>query len=1078
MQIKMKDIGEQLYTTQVNGGPSSLTMSPKQPNCNRATRPDRQEAQTLLYQGSEAEAAIMTIATCVQCKSVHKIPPQDLRKGPGQSQKEDAYVCFKCSLRPVPAQLHFVNGNPGAVHVRNEMEAISSPVNNKFKVRNFKPGKYYCDKCRFSTKDPLQYRKHTLQHEEIKFLCSHCSYISYTKGEFQRHLVKHTGIFPYQCEYCEYGAIRNDYIVKHRRRVHERAGAKRPFKTVAKLEPKRTAAVSKQSMELSKAPSPRAAFQNKVSDQLSRFSVHANRDKTHSLMSLPELKKYQKDVVCIPNKMALCEPSEVSLLGNKSVEVEVLSPSKEPVQPGMPLTVVAPSELVVPTNCLAQLIDVKVVNGTQQLVLKLFPLEENSRLETGRGDGGTSEWMTPEKGSGGQKKTLSPEAAEGNTGEFVGIDRLHSLVQKQLKNVKWMKSCNFLMPNSGVHSHQESFRGSDAIKDLQKTHSLCPPQALPSVALKSHPPASVQNSISCGPGTPANPLSKSAVSFAEDGRAPHCDSQQPLPLASLPAKVAFSGEKDLLPIGENDLEARNRISCTETMVSADRKLEDKQRENKAVGNTGQLSSAQKKDYLHINLTGEEKLRSQQPGDHPVQPKNSEKTFEGPVISSVFSLSSGSENVPEGIKWNSSTTKIKSIELLRRKIAQLIESCGKPSSLSSSGAQRRSIGQAPKLTSKATPKGIQEMSESLPSPGPGPSSGPSVGPLQTPQNEGSVTSNGQLAEQMCSKFVSIDDGNVESRVTRKTPVATPVLIPKGAVLRVLNSSEDAHIIEATCDTAVSIPCSEAQLAEPLPFCPMKQTGSGSQPLMCRRGPADMSPNLEASLRPKSKKEDTVYSTTLKKIVPVYSTQPGNNDSSRPGRPISRNLAIGKNKTKQVSSAKKKNKMQADLCRSFKDPPFFQVARQLRLIAARPDQLIKCPRRNQPVIVLNHPDVDSPEVTNVMKVINKYKGNVLKVVLSERTRCQLGVRRHHMRLTYQNSEEANHMKRQMMLKMKLKKVHKNNYQVVGSLPDDPAQCVFKCWFCGRLYEDQEEWMSHGQRHLIEATRDWDVLSSKGK
>ncbi|XP_059131790.1 zinc finger protein 518B [Peromyscus eremicus] len=1088
MQIKkMKDIGEQLYTTQVNGGPSSLTMSPKQPNCNRATRPDRQEAQTLLYQGSEAEAATMTIATCVQCKSVHKIPPQDLRKGPGQSQKEDPYVCFKCSLRMVPTQLHFVNNNPGAVHVRNETETISSPVNNKFKVRNFKPGKYYCDKCRFSTKDPLQYRKHTLQHEEIKFICSHCSYISYTKGEFQRHLVKHTGIFPYRCEYCDYGAIRNDYIVKHRRRVHERAGAKRPLKTIAKLEPKRTN-VSKQSMELSKAASPRAAFQNKLSDQPSPFSLPTNKDRTHSVMLLPELNKYQKDVVCIPNKLALSEPSEVSLLGNKNVEVEVLSPSKEPVQPGMPLTVVAPSELVVPTNCLAQLMDVKVVNGTQQLVLKLFPLEENPRLQTGRGDGGTSECTATEKGSGGQKKTLSTEAArslaaEGNAGEFVGLDRLHSLVQKQLKNVKWVKSCNFFMPNSGIHSPQDSFLGSDTIKDLQKTHSLCPPRALPSVALKGHSPASVQNSVSCGPGTAANPfLSKSALSFAEDGRGSRSDCQQLLPLASLPAKGPFSGEKGLLPVGKNDLEARNRISCPETMVSPDGKLEDKQIENKAVGNTSQVSSAQKKEYLHINITGEDTLRSQQPGDQPVQPKNSEKTgntFEGPIISSVFSLSSGSENVPEGIKWNSSTTKIKSIELLRRKIAQLIESCGKPSSLSANSAQRRSIGQAPKLTSKATPKSIQEMSVSLP--GPGPSSGPSVGPLQKPQNhnEGSVTSNGHLApQQICPKLVCGDDGKLESRVTRKTPVATPVLIPKGAVLRVLNSSEDAHIIEATCDTPVSIPCSEAQLAEPLPFCPSRQTGSGSQPLTCKRGPADMSPHLETALRPKSKKEDSICSTTPKKIVPVYSTQPGNSDSSRQGRPVSRNLTVSKSKTKQGSSVKKKNKMQADPSRCLKDPSFFQVARQLRLIAANPDQLIKCPRRNQPVIVLNHPDVDSPEVTNVMKVINKYKGNVLKVVLSERTRCQLGVRRHHMRLTYQNAEEANHMKRQMMLKMKLKKVHKNNYQVVGSLPDDPAQCVFKCWFCGRLYEDQEEWMSHGQRHLIEATRDWDVLSSKGK
>ena len=193
---------------------------------------------------------------------------------------------------------------------------------------------------------------------------------------------------------------------------------------------------------------------------------------------------------------------------------------------------------------------------------------------------------------------------------------------------------------------------------------------------------------------------------------------------------------------------------------------------------------------------------------------------------------------------------------------------------------------------------------------------------------------------------------------------------------------------------------------------------------------------------------------------------------------RSLPISKNKPRQISSSKKKSKIQTDPSRCFRDPSIFQVARQLRLIAAKPDQLIKCPRRNQPVIVLNHPDVDSPEVSNVMKVINKYKGNVLKVVLSERTRCQLGMRRHNVRLTYQNAVEANQIKRKMMLKLKLKKVHKNNYLVVDSLPDDSSQCIFKCWFCGRLYEDQEEWMSHGQRHLIEATRDWDVLSSKGK
>ncbi|XP_016059210.1 PREDICTED: zinc finger protein 518B [Miniopterus natalensis] len=1078
MQLKkMKDIGQQLFNSQVNDGRNSLTMSPRQPNANRATRPDRQEAQASLYQGSEAEAVMTTTATCMKCKSAHQIPLQDLKRGPGQSQKDNRYVCFQCSRGGAPPHVPFGSGDPSAAHIGNKAETIGSPGNSKFKVRNFKPGKYYCDKCRFSTKDPLQYRKHTLQHEEIKFVCSHCSHISYTKGEFQRHLVKHTGVFPYRCEYCDYGAIRNDYIVKHRRRVHEKAGGKRPPRAVAKLEPRRSS-VSKHT-ELLKASDLGSAPQSKLPDQLSKFSLQTDKDRAQSITLAPESKEPQKDVVCVPNKVTLSEPNEVGLL-EKSVEVEVLSPATEPVQPGMPLTVVAPAELVVPANCLAQLVDVKVVNGTQQLVLKLFPLEENGCLEAGGGDGRHSERRTAEGASAGQGKMGSAEqtkslAIEGSVGEPRGLSTLQS-VQKQVKNVKWVRSYDLFMSNSSVYSCGESLLKSARVEDLQKKRPVYPHRpALPPVALRGPPPSSaVKNSVLCGLGAAPSPFPyKAAVSFTEGGRHLHSDPPRFLPLPASPTTISFSGEKGFLPVSRNDLASRSEISFPVRMVASTRKLKDSQPEEyRAVSNTGQVSSHRKSEYLHINITGEDRLRPQQPRDKPLELKNIERTndsFDGPVISSVFSLSSGSENVPEGVKWNSSPSKIKSIELLRRKIAQLIESCGKPSSLAANNAHRRSVGQASKAPSEVTPEGIQEINVSFTG------TGYSMGTFSKPQDDGGIS--GQLTcQQIYPRFIEGSNRKTESQVTRKAHVAPPVLIPKGAVLRVLNSSEDAHIIEATCETPVSIPYSETQLIKPIPSCPKTQTDSDLQPLTGERGPIDMSHNLDISLRPKPRKESAVCSTAPKKTGPLQSQQ-GSSELSKPGKVPSRSLPVSKSKTRQVNSSKKKSKMQADASRCFKDPSIFQVARQLRLIAAKPDQLIKCPRRNQPVIVLNHPDVDSPEVTNVMKVINKYKGNVLKVVLSERTRCQLGIKRHHVRLTYQNSEEANQIKRQMMLKMKLKKVHKNNYQVVDSLPDD-SQCTFKCWFCGRLYEDQEEWMSHGQRHLIEATRDWDVLSSKGK
>ncbi|XP_040343794.1 zinc finger protein 518B isoform X2 [Herpailurus yagouaroundi] len=970
MQIKkMKDIGQQLYTTQVNDAQNSLTMSPKQPNANRATRPDRQEAQALLCQGSEAEAAVMTVATCVKCKSVHRIPLRDPKKGTGQSQKDDKYVCFTCNLGMASSHFHFVNSNPSAAHVGNKAETISGSVSNKFKVRNFKPGKYYCDKCRFSTKDPLQYKKHTLQHEEIKFICSHCSYISYTKGEFQRHLVKHTGIFPYQCEYCDYGAIRNDYIVKHRRRVHERAGGKRPPKTVAKLEPKRAGA-SKQNAELLKAPSPRTAFQNRLSDQLSRFSLHTNKDKMHNIMLLPESKEHQKDVVCVPNKVTLSEPNEVSLFENKSVEVEVLSPAKEPVQPGMPLTVVAPAELVVPANCLAQLMDVKVVNGTQQLVLKLFPLEEGNRPEASGAEGGSSERVTSEKGSTEREKMASaghtkPPPIEGNVGKLAGFDNLHSAVQKQLKNMKWVRSYDFFLSDSRVHNRGESLLNPDTVEDFQKKSSMYPHRpALPSLSFKGHSPSAiVKHSVLHGLRTASSPFPhKAAVSFTEDRRHLHSDSHSFFPLAAPPAAVP-SGDQGLLPVSTNHLESRNEISVPAKMAPSHRKLKDKQtEEHKAGSNTGQIASQRKREYLHLSIPGEDSIRALPPGEEPLELKSPERTkdsFDGPVISSVFSLSSGSENVPEGVKWNSSTSKIKSIELLRRKIAQLIESCGKPSSLSANNAHRRSVGQASKGTSKAAPEGIHEINVSFTG------TGYSTGTLPKPQDDGTI--NGQLThQQMYPQFMEDSNGKTESRVTRKAHVATPVLIPKGAVLRVLNSSEDAHIIEATCEAPVSIPCSETQLIKPIPLCPVRQTDSDLQSLTSKSGPVDVSQNLDIPLRPKPRKESATCSTMPKKTGPLHSHQ-GSSEPSKQGKLLPRSLPISKNKTKQVNSSKKKTKIQADPSRYLKDPSIFQVTRQLRLIAAKPDQLIKCPRRNQPVIVLNHPDVDSPEVTNVMKLV---------------------------------------------------------------------------------------------------------------
>ncbi|XP_072335203.1 zinc finger protein 518A [Scyliorhinus torazame] len=160
---------------------------------------------------------------------------------------------------------------------------------------------------------------------------------------------------------------------------------------------------------------------------------------------------------------------------------------------------------------------------------------------------------------------------------------------------------------------------------------------------------------------------------------------------------------------------------------------------------------------------------------------------------------------------------------------------------------------------------------------------------------------------------------------------------------------------------------------------------------------------------------------------------------------------------------------------------RIVKTLRLVPFDHGQLIRCPRRNQPVIVLNHPDVDVPEVVNVMKTIKKCRGNVLKVVLSKRTICALLNPCGSMQVAAKGFlikqckkiKPVSPVKERYVLKLKLKKTSKNNYQIVKTLSNKAIEAKFSCWFCGRIFENQEDWVGHGQRHLMEATRDWNNL-----
>lgn len=161
----------------------------------------------------------------------------------------------------------------------------------------------------------------------------------------------------------------------------------------------------------------------------------------------------------------------------------------------------------------------------------------------------------------------------------------------------------------------------------------------------------------------------------------------------------------------------------------------------------------------------------------------------------------------------------------------------------------------------------------------------------------------------------------------------------------------------------------------------------------------------------------------------------------------------------------------------------TVRTLKLLPFNSNQLVKCPRRNQPVVVLNHPDADVPEVVNVMKTIAKFKGHVLKVLLSKRTVeallqpdfCNPSVvtTDNFSQKRYRTIKPISPVKERFVLKLTLKKTSKNNYQIVKTTSNNTLKAKFSCWFCGRIFDNQDKWVGHGQRHLMEATRDWNSL-----
>ncbi|XP_064567862.1 zinc finger protein 518B [Zonotrichia leucophrys gambelii] len=1072
MQLKkMREILPRLYSGQINDKNNSLTTSPKQSD-DKINLSKGADDQNCCYQGTEAENSKLSLISCIKCRNVQKISVQDMEKHKKLEWTEDRnFICKKCSHIEPPA-FDFVPEGANAADCEKLERKTPSKTQKTFKVKNFLPGKYYCDKCRFSTKDPLQYKKHVGQHEEIKFLCSHCSYVSYTKGEFQRHLVKHTGTFPYQCEYCEYGAVRHDYIVKHTRRVHE-TPRKRLSSTLMNHKQKKQS----QSTLCKKQKYNKIPFQNELSNLSSNMVCEIPSKASKTVCS-------SQNVECSINTSSvqdetILEPSELSVCENQSVEVEVYSPKTEPLQPGMPLTVIAPSELVVPSNCLAQIVELKIVNGAQQLVLKLIPMKEatyksvncaeeeleNQSIERSEEVKKTSsvcqnELLTMEvnvnKLSSVSNQLNLDSTHDKNSECFCSSDsQLSGYNSVSVQREDTSKLCFHLVKGIDVHSGVIELCSQSLVKNSAEKKS-----DLKSSRGKVDGKNNLHRDLYCyEEGKDTYHPKYTSVSEGKNSKIVSVEAAQEGKHFS-----AVHKEKDTLSVKRVDKEHRNLPVSSAEAHMAGKGFDKKFIASSEGGKNFHITKTAAFEDITCGLSKVKRTETiSQKSSHLLESlelqkmENKGSPFEGPVISSVFSLSSGTENVPEDVRWDDTIRRKKSATLLCRKIAQLMS--------------------AAEPNMKSVPLRCQASSKKLLLPQE--SSGSCEGAVCATEVEQPAT----LSEARGGRSVMSEEHSEDqlftfartskNRVTKNSHVATPVFIPKGTMLRVLNatSSQSSCGIEHRGETSAPVHHNEMFLPRPVPISVSEALSSNFPCLPNQSEPSAESQTI--SLRQRPKREASVKNNSKQTSVAF---QKGS-DVSKQSKPYSKSPKNKARQTRFRELPKRKTRAQSETT-SSSDMSYLLTARRLRLLPLKTNQLIKCPRRNQPVVVLNHPDVDSPEIINVMKTINKYKGQVLKVVLSERTSSCLGVKRYRKRLTLQDGETGNQAKKRSMLKMKLKKTHKNNYQVVETSPAEALRCLFKCWFCGRVYMDQEEWISHGQRHLIEATKGWDVLSLQAR
>ncbi|XP_053284695.1 uncharacterized protein LOC128445854 [Pleuronectes platessa] len=217
------------------------------------------------------------------------------------------------------------------------------------------PKVMYCEKCGFASMDVAVFKKHMIEHMGARFYCFYCNNVSFSEAELNVHLKQHTSKYPFTCPHCGQGYMRRLCLVKHIDRLHSKSisqGPAKPGMTLISPVPVSSALSSVSSAD----PTPPWPTVRVTVPALSAPAIRLDKDEQRG------------------------KTLDTIISNASNGNTELFSPFNGLLQHNRALTVSLPEEITIPAGCLVELVEVKTVNGTKELKLRLVSQQENKSV--------------------------------------------------------------------------------------------------------------------------------------------------------------------------------------------------------------------------------------------------------------------------------------------------------------------------------------------------------------------------------------------------------------------------------------------------------------------------------------------------------------------------------------------------------------------------------------------------------------------------------------------------------------------------------------------------------------------------